>query len=143
MIPLQRIISEETPTFERLPSQGNPSSDLASFLTKLLVNTGLGKADYIYTVTRCPKGYPQLAALLSSEENVMIYRKFSYLQSRILLHRQDELRELERDLDRLDRVHERKFPVLLRCREKDDARPTPNRKEIPDDIAMKFREYCE
>jgi hypothetical protein len=44
-------------------------------------------------------GYPSLAAFQSSDEGFSIYRRYSYLQSRLLLEKQDQLRELE---DRLD-----------------------------------------
>jgi hypothetical protein len=35
-------------------------------------------------------------------ENVMIYRRFGYLQSRLLVHKQDELRALEEQLDEFE-----------------------------------------
>jgi hypothetical protein len=44
-------------------------------------------------------GYPSLAAVQSSDEGLSIYRRYSYLQSRLLLEKQDQLRVLE---DRLD-----------------------------------------
>lgn len=95
----------------------------------------------VYLVHKCPKGYPRLAALLSSEENFMIYRKFSYLQARLLLHRQDELRELERDLDDLDENHKQNSPEFLGCREDDDAL-SGKRKLLLDKISECFQEYC-
>jgi hypothetical protein len=71
----------------------------------------------------------------------MIYRKFGYLQSRLLLYKQDELRHLERELDRQDRVHERESPNDLRSRERDDARNPNGRKVLFERIAKKLREY--
>jgi hypothetical protein len=53
-------------------------------------------------VQDCPKGYPLLAAFLDSDDNFMIYRRFGYLQARLLLEKQEELRRLEEDLDILD-----------------------------------------
>ena len=105
--------------------------------------TDLEKLTQIQIVSRCPEGYPQLAAFLSSEENFMIYRKFGYLQSRLLLYKQDELRHLERELDRQDRVHERESPNNLRSRERDDARDPKGRKVLFRKIAEKLREYSE
>ena len=49
-----------------------------------------------------PDGYPKLGAFLDSDDNFMIYRRFGYLQSRLLLEKQDDLRKLEEALDRLD-----------------------------------------
>ncbi|KAF1963711.1 hypothetical protein CC80DRAFT_397118 [Byssothecium circinans] len=54
-------------------------------------------------VESCPQGYPNLAAFLDSDESFMVYRRFGFIQSRLLLEKQDELRELEEGLDRLDR----------------------------------------
>ena len=53
-------------------------------------------------VEDCPKGYPKLAAFLSSEHNFSLYRGFSYLHSRVLLDLQDEISTLEKELDTAD-----------------------------------------
>jgi hypothetical protein len=63
-------------------------------------------------VEQCPAGYPRLAAFLSSDENFMLYRRFDYLQARLLLYKQDELRELEGELDHLDAIDENEDPSL-------------------------------
>ena len=51
-------------------------------------------------------GYGQLALELSDPESTVkpLYRKFEYLNHRILLHLQDELSELEEQLRRVDEV---------------------------------------
>src|SRR5215469_11608832 len=41
-----------------------------------------------HSVYSCPEGYPRLAAFLDSDENFMVYRRFGYLQSRLLLEKQ-------------------------------------------------------
>lgn len=51
----------------------------------------------------CPRGYPNLAAFLDSDECFSVYRRFGFLQSRLLLEKQSKLRELEGALDKLDR----------------------------------------
>lgn len=89
---------------------------------------------------QCPEGYPRLAALLDSDENFMLYRRFGFLQARILLNKQDELRELEKDLDRMDKVDQRKDRSLLKSREKDDAE-NGRRKKLLYEIEEKFKEY--
>jgi hypothetical protein len=91
-------------------------------------------------VEHCPEGYPRLAALLDCDEKFMLYRKFSYLHARLLLSKQDELRELEKDLDRLDKVDQGKDPSLLKSREKDDA-TSGRRKKLLSEIERKFTEY--
>jgi hypothetical protein len=53
-------------------------------------------------VKSCPAGYPRLAAFLDSDDCFSVYRRFGFLQSRLLLNKQDKLRELEEALDGLD-----------------------------------------
>jgi hypothetical protein len=48
------------------------------------------------------RGYPRLAAFQCSDESFMICRRFSYLQSRVILDRQDQLRVFEKELEDLD-----------------------------------------
>jgi hypothetical protein len=43
-----------------------------------------------------------LAAFLDSDEGFTIYRRFGYLQSRLLLDKQEQLRLLEEKLEHLD-----------------------------------------
>ena len=72
----------------------------------------------------------------------MIYRKFSYLQARLLLYKQDELRSLERRLDYMDALHENSDPDLLTSRETDDKR-SGRRKALLGKIEQSFVEYSE
>ncbi|KAE8454173.1 hypothetical protein EG329_005098 [Mollisiaceae sp. DMI_Dod_QoI] len=88
----------------------------------------------------CPEGYPQLAAFLESDEHFMLYRRFGFLQGRLILYKQDELRQLETELNRLDDFDNRNDKSLHRSREKDDAR-SGKRKELMGKIEAKFREY--
>ena len=81
-------------------------------------------------VGECAEGYPRPAAFLDSDENFMLYRRFGYLQARILLYKQDELRVSERQLDHLDSVDAKNRPNKLRSRERDDADNEDRRKLI-------------
>lgn len=71
----------------------------------------------------------------------MLYRRFGFLQSRLLLNKQDELRKLEKDLDRMDKVDQKNDPGILRSRERDDAE-NGHRKKLLCEIEKKFKEYC-
>jgi hypothetical protein len=53
-------------------------------------------------VDACPAGYPRLAVFLDSDDCFSVYRRFGFLQSRLLLNKQDKLRQLEDALDSLD-----------------------------------------
>jgi len=83
-----------------------------------------------------------LAALLDSDENFMLYRRFGFLQARIILNKQDELRDLEKKLDRMDIADQRKDASILRSREKDSA-TNNRRKNLFCEVEEKFKEYGE
>ncbi len=93
-------------------------------------------------VHKSPRGYPKLAAFLDSDDNFMVFRRFGYLQSRLLLEKQDDLRILETQLDKLDRADARNDPESLMTREvleDDDAKPQA---ELLGEIEKRFCEYC-
>ncbi|RDW91668.1 hypothetical protein BP5796_02833 [Coleophoma crateriformis] len=90
----------------------------------------------------CPKGYPRLAAFLDSDENFMLYRRFGYLQARILLYKQDELRSLEQELDHLDKLDAEIRPKRLRSRERDDG-DNQERRNLILKISDLWKEYAE
>lgn len=56
-----------------------------------------------FVVSDSPPGYPNLAAFLDSDEGFMIHRRFGFLQSRLLLEKQEELRDLEKKLEKMDK----------------------------------------
>ncbi|KAF4638059.1 hypothetical protein G7Y89_g19 [Cudoniella acicularis] len=89
----------------------------------------------------CPAGYPRVAALLDSDENFMLYRRFGFLQARVLLHKQDQLRHLELKLDQVDKEDEEKQPKILKSRELDNA-DDEYRTNLLNDIEEKFKEYA-
>ncbi|KAI4157687.1 MAG: hypothetical protein LQ342_008092 [Letrouitia transgressa] len=80
------------------------------------------------TVDSHPKGYPRQAAFADSDECFMIYRRFGFVHARLLLRRQDELRELEDKLIDLDIRDSKNFnrERCLKCREEDDDNPDSN-----------------
>ncbi|KAH0557000.1 hypothetical protein GP486_005210, partial [Trichoglossum hirsutum] len=93
----------------------------------------------------CPEGYPRLAALLDSDESFMIYRRFGFLHARVLLNKQDELRELEDQLDAKDKEDEGQRVLKSRVRD-DKTAPAegargPTRKQILAEIETKLNEY--
>ena len=95
------------------------------------------------------RSYRSLATFLDSDENFMLYRRFGYLHSRMLLRKQDQLRKLELELDLYDDddagTESRK--VLLTSREKDEAADrkepdgTRTRTQILDEIEAVLEKY--
>ncbi len=75
----------------------------------------------------------------------MICRKYGFLRSRILLYRQDELRQLERDLLEADQEDAQDCPLALRSRKTDEERPQDaySRKPLLEKIDAKLKEYGE
>jgi hypothetical protein len=59
-------------------------------------------------VRSLPAGYPQLAAYLNSDPDFAIYRRFGFLQSRLLIYRQYEIEVLQERLHQLDRDDDQK-----------------------------------
>jgi hypothetical protein len=83
------------------------------------------------------RGYPNLATFADSDESFGLYRRHGYLQSRILLEKQDQLRCLELELDDLDRNDKYDDPDSLFTRQAQGDR----RKRILKDAESTFREY--
>jgi hypothetical protein len=98
------------------------------------------KTTDVRPVEECPKGYPRLAAFLDIDENFMLYRRFGFLQARVLLYKQDELRAFETTLDKLDKGDEKNRPRMLLSREQDDA-DDDFRKKLMLEIEHKFKDY--
>lgn len=60
------------------------------------------KSLHFLKVESYPIGYPRQAVFADSDESFMLYRRFGYIHSRLLLYKQDELRELEASLHNMD-----------------------------------------
>lgn len=71
----------------------------------------------------------------------MIYRRFGYLQSRLLLEKQEELRVLEEELDILDAQMHNKRPADLTTTNLPEAIAGP-RKSLMERIENTFCDYC-
>lgn len=61
-----------------------------------------------------------LAKFVAATEEHYVFRQFRYLQSRVLLHFQDDLRSLEVRLWRMDEYDREHRPEYLKSREADD-----------------------
>lgn len=79
---------------------------------------------------------------MSRADNFSIFREFRYLQMRILLNLQDQLRELERHLWKLDRKDNETADSIfkLQSRESDD-KECGERACLMEEIQTKWKEY--
>lgn len=92
-------------------------------------------------VENYPLGYPRQAAFADSDESFMLYRRFGNVHARLLLHQQDELREMEEklhDLDLLDNFQG--GSKFLKCRELDEERPAIADQESRPQLLERMRE---
>jgi hypothetical protein len=101
-------------------------------------------------VDSSPAGYPRLATFLDSGSSFLMFRRFGYLQTRLLLEKQSLLAELEDELDKADMAlsvdgddrglrsaeYRRKRPSRLL------ERGYREQSEILKDIETTFHEYC-
>lgn len=95
-----------------------------------------------YLVDDHPKGYPQFAAFMNCDDNFLMCRRFGFLHDRVLLYRQDELTQLERDLVEMDSLDAEEDPLSLQSRKRDDAREFElTRKGLIDKIDSKLKQY--
>ena len=81
-----------------------------------------------------------MAAFLDSDENFMVFRRFGYIQTRLLLDKQDELRRLEKQLDDFDEKLGNEHDGYLTTR---DLKPTlaAERKVMMSKLESNFCEY--
>lgn len=93
------------------------------------------------SVHHCPDGYPILGAFLDSDDNFMVYRRFGYLQSRLLLEKQEHLRQLEEELDNLDMEDAQTGSRNLVSMENYDTKKYKRRRDLMQRIERQFQGY--
>ncbi|KAI0096923.1 hypothetical protein GGR51DRAFT_542330 [Nemania sp. FL0031] len=84
------------------------------------------------------KGYPRVSAFIDSERKFVMFRHFGRLHARLLLHKQDQLAEIESRLEHLDQEESTEF--FLACRRQD---PSHERRALLNEAEKKLREYDE
>ena len=83
-----------------------------------------------------------MATFLDSDDNFMVYRRFGYMQSRILLARQERLRRLEIQLDELDKDQvSRTNNSDLLCKAKIGGEMEVEREKLMLEIEKEYFEY--
>jgi hypothetical protein len=77
---------------------------------------------------------------MNSDENFLICRKYGLLHNRVLLHRQDELRELEQELLSKDKATNKLDGTMLKCRTREE-RTSGETSDLINRIDAKLLEY--
>lgn len=87
-------------------------------------------------------GYGRLSAFEICDPSFLICRKFAWLRGRLLLHLQDELQQLERELESQDKwEYKSGDPIKLRSRREDCKHPKARRQVLLNTIHRKLIEY--
>ncbi|KAF2142084.1 uncharacterized protein K452DRAFT_326613 [Aplosporella prunicola CBS 121167] len=74
-------------------------------------------------------GYPRLAAFINSDEQFMMFRRFGYIQTRLLLEKQAKLMKLERHLNFLDSFEGHETPSKFADRSKMQCFKRPTKQD--------------
>ncbi|KAL8816851.1 MAG: hypothetical protein Q9191_008253 [Dirinaria sp. TL-2023a] len=117
--------------------RGSAQFSTTSSTTASLPNSSVGSS---IAISDYPPGYGKLAAIEGCNPNFLIYRKFLWLHNRLLLHKQDELMQLERYLESLDQHDSVADPRRLKSSRRDEFKPT-YRKDLLKEIDAKLNEY--
>ena len=79
---------------------------------------------------------------MNSSDNFLMCRRFAFLHSRVLLHHQDQLAEMEKALVAMDDEDQELDHLSLQSRRRDDQRPEePSRKSLMTKIDNKLKDY--
>jgi len=102
---------------------------------------------HTFKVDDYPPGYPRLAAILNSDPNFPVYRRFGTLHHRVILYRQQQLVKLERRLNDLDNKDANDNPYRLQSLEWDheDAlilnQESSEREKLIEEIDERLKHY--
>jgi hypothetical protein len=78
---------------------------------------------------------------MNSDENFLICRKYGFLHNRVLLYRQDELRELEQQLLLLDKTSNQQDDRVVKSRKAEERLIGEEKRVLINEIDDKLREY--
>ena len=113
-----------------------------SFDCRLIRIYGFRTLKLLDTVESFPDGYPRLTAVMDSDSNTRVYRRFGLIRNRLLLHKQDQIFELSERLNDLDKVDETLYPDRLFCRRYDEELgDRSQRPQILQSLEQSLKEY--
>lgn len=89
-----------------------------------------------------PRGFPQLAAFVNSDDTFANFRRFGRLSARILLHIQNDLNDLEQKLDNLDKQDDQDDTMRLRLGGFEEfSGQDDEQRQLRNEIQKKYVEY--
>ncbi|KAL8924218.1 MAG: hypothetical protein Q9208_004182 [Pyrenodesmia sp. 3 TL-2023] len=96
-----------------------------------------------------PTGFPRLSCFLDSDDSFMVYKRFGIVFSRLLLNKQDEIREMEATLHAMDKTDDATDgSKYLMARDHRDSEAIPQewsetRSQLLRTLERKILEYSE
>lgn len=78
---------------------------------------------------------------MNSDENFLMCRKYGFLHNRVLLYRQDELRQLEQELLIMDKKTNKQDETMVKSRMRDQIVNGDARDQLINRIDAKLHEY--
>lgn len=141
-----RMISTEAPREGTTPMDNLNSSRDWNFEHRIVhtddnrVAIPLKSSRSLESLESTRRGFPRLAAIQNSDEHFMEYRRFGWLHSRVLMHRKDEIDELELALKNLDE-HDERDPVRRQIFSRNDYSSTQTRPCLPLSITKQLSRY--
>lgn len=126
--------SSDEPPDERYENIRIERSKLPKPILRRHDTDGLQVDDY-------PPGYPQLAAVVNSDPNFRVYRRFGTLRNRVMFYRQHEIAKLEEKLQEMDKADDQAHPYRNQSIRKDKADPESERQALMDEIDQKLEHY--
>ncbi len=93
-------------------------------------------------VENFPDGYPRFAALMNSDINTRLYRRFGLVRNRLLLRKQDCIAQLSEKLRSMDKTDEHEHPEKLWSRRHgEDAKDDSPRSRILVQLDTELKDY--
>ena len=95
-----------------------------------------------FVVNEFPRGFPRLAALQSSSDDLYIFRGFKRVHARILLQLEVEISQLAKDLDKLDKEDDADPNMWYRLSNTEDDKDwDPRQRDLINELRGKINAY--
>ncbi|KAL8717668.1 MAG: hypothetical protein Q9225_005105 [Loekoesia sp. 1 TL-2023] len=132
--------------------QASPELTKTQTESSTLVSAQIVGASESIPVENYPKGFPRLACFLDSDDAFMVYKRFGIVFSRLLLNKQSEIRQMQADLEAMDRTDELKGEIRYLLSREEDIERDPQtisykwmgtRPQLMQSLEKKILEYSE
>ncbi|KAL8809300.1 MAG: hypothetical protein Q9200_003534 [Gallowayella weberi] len=92
---------------EVVGAQNSPTSSEGKTESSTIASSRKEGFSQSITMETFPEGFPRLACFLDSDDSFMLFKRFGIVFSRLLLNKQDEIRQMEAELLGMDKTDEK------------------------------------